>query len=55
MVIAAILIVVSLILTLVSVYKAFVEGDDETGGYLLIYAILADLAGSTILVVSKGF
>lgn len=55
MVIAAVLIFVSLILTLVSIYKAFVEGDDEAGSEILIYAILIDLVGTIFMLFSKGF
>lgn len=55
MVIAAILILISLILTLVSIYKAFVEKDDEKGSELLIYAVLINLIGSIFMLVSEGF
>lgn len=55
MVIAAILIFISLILTLASIYMAFIEKDDEKGSELLIYAVLLDLVGSIFLIVSEGF
>lgn len=55
MVIAAILIVVSLILTLASIYMAFIEKDDEAGSEILIYAVLINLIGSIFLLVSEGF